>query len=76
VPQAPLRGTFLVMLTLLAIVERSPGRFFGFCRSSATVRVGRPRFSKRTIPPRFSIPLQLDGDFRMFYEILTGRLAF
>ncbi len=71
-------GTFLVLLTLLAIAGTQswsllwllPVIGYGFAW------IGHYFFEKNR-PATFQYPLySLMGDFRMFYEILTGRLAF
>jgi hypothetical protein len=71
-------GTFLVLLALLAITGTQSWSFlwvlpvigYGFAW------MGHVFFEKNR-PATFQYPLySLMGDFRMFYEILTGRLAF
>ena len=71
-------GTFLVMLSLLAISGTQswsllwllPVIGYGFAWTGHF-------FFEKNRPATFQYPLySLMGDFRMFYEILTGRLGF
>ena len=71
-------GTFLVVLSFLAIVGTESWSFlwvlpvfgYGFAWTGHF-------FFEKNRPATFRHPLySLMGDFRMFYQILTGRLAF